>query len=317
MLSIVLGFVTILYTQIKITTNVGNSVSAFYAADTGIEKTFHLDRFSPQTGQPGVAAGFCGICNTCQTTTNDCTNCTLTPTKVNGCNASCANCKITYYSTFDGRRFDIETKISTVLGVSTFIISSRGTYLDVTRVSNFNSIFSVPPPPPPPPLPPPAPPPPPPIPTPPPPLPPPVPPPLFCPNFCGNDICEPGGNNEENCFNCPHDCAACTGSTTCSELNGVCLSGQSCPIGPPDYYVSPGVFDCGAGNVCCVPYDETITNNRCISPPPIPPPIPPLIPPPIPPPPPLPPPIHSICSSGNCINVSGPGTNMCSTNADC
>ncbi len=42
MLAIVLGVSTVLYHQMNLTASIGNSLSAFYAAESGIEKTLYL-----------------------------------------------------------------------------------------------------------------------------------------------------------------------------------------------------------------------------------------------------------------------------------
>ncbi len=140
MFAVVLGLITSLFSQIKIVNNAGNSVSSFYSADSGVEKTLYLDRSSPQSGQPGIAAGFCGICQTCQNTTNDCSNCTLVELSIGGCNPfQCNNCRLTYSSVFDGRRFDVDATVTQQLTNTVLIINSRGLYLDATRTSWFNS----------------------------------------------------------------------------------------------------------------------------------------------------------------------------------
>jgi hypothetical protein len=143
MLAVVFSLIVILFSQIKIITNTGNSLSAFYAADAGLEKTFYLNRLSPQVGQPGIAAGFCGICETCENTTNDCLNCALEPLQANGCSnppfGVCDNCRITYGSVFDNRKFDVETTITTDASGLIFIINSTGYYKDVKRTSRFDS----------------------------------------------------------------------------------------------------------------------------------------------------------------------------------
>lgn len=138
MLAVVLGIVIMLFSQVKIVANTGNSVSAFFTADTGVEKTKYLNNISPQTGQP-PAAGFCGICSSCSSTSNDCQNCTLTPLNANGCDASCGNCKVTYSSSFDQRTFTIEATITPGSPNSIFFINSTGTYNNATRTSFFDS----------------------------------------------------------------------------------------------------------------------------------------------------------------------------------
>lgn len=138
MLSVILGLVVLLFSQMKIVANTGDSISAFFAADTGVEKTLYLEKISPQTGQ-SPAPGFCGICDVCASTTNDCQNCTLTPLAVNGCNVTCGNCKATYTSTFDQRTFDVQATITPGSPNAVFFIYSKGTYNNLTRTSFFDS----------------------------------------------------------------------------------------------------------------------------------------------------------------------------------
>lgn len=138
MLAMALGMVVILLPQIRLITNFGDSISAFYSADTGVEKTVHLAKISPQTGQPGRTAGFCGICSSCNSTTNDCQNCALTPLVANGCNTSCDNCKVTYSSSYDGRNFSVEATV-TPGSPAIFYIISTGYFNNIKRTSFYDS----------------------------------------------------------------------------------------------------------------------------------------------------------------------------------
>lgn len=139
MLAVALGLITALFTEVKIAKDTGNSVSSFYSADSGAEKTLYLIRSSPQTGFPGIAAGFCGICDAC----TDCSNCALTEFSVGGCEANqCNDCRITYTSVFDGRKFDIDARIDAATAIpGLFTINSRGFYLNKTRTSWFREFL--------------------------------------------------------------------------------------------------------------------------------------------------------------------------------
>src|SRR3989344_5111408 len=88
-LAIVLGISTILFNEIKIISDISNSVSSFYAADTGIEKTLYFDRKQVTIG---AVSGICNICNICNDSNIDpvtyCNNCTTTPLASGGCDVS-------------------------------------------------------------------------------------------------------------------------------------------------------------------------------------------------------------------------------------
>ena len=131
MLAIILSISTILFNQTKIISNVGSSLSSFYAADSGLEKTYYLKK---------VADSFCNICAVC----SDCANCALTPLTANGCLiSSCNNCKLTYSSTFDNRTYDIDAKITTNSSdpiISVLNINSKGDYKNTIRVINLTQI---------------------------------------------------------------------------------------------------------------------------------------------------------------------------------
>jgi hypothetical protein len=53
--AIVLAITTLLYNEIKMIRNIGNSVVAFYAADSGIEKVLYYDRKVIPVGSRGYA----------------------------------------------------------------------------------------------------------------------------------------------------------------------------------------------------------------------------------------------------------------------
>jgi len=70
-LSIVLAVTTLLYSEIKMIRNIGNSVVAFYAADSGVEKVLYYDRKIIPTG---ATRGLCSIFSyDAETAPNECT----------------------------------------------------------------------------------------------------------------------------------------------------------------------------------------------------------------------------------------------------
>lgn len=138
LLGVVLSPSVILFNEIKIIRNIGDSVAAFYAAETGTERTMYFDRKQIPIG---AERGFCSICSTCSS--NDCQDCSVASTKVggNGCDPmTCDNCQITYKAAFDSTTPDEKTYSvnATVTpdpgpGNSIFGIRSKGFYKDTAR----------------------------------------------------------------------------------------------------------------------------------------------------------------------------------------
>ena len=123
---LVIGFSisAILVSEIKAMRGMGHSVIAFYAAETGIEKTLYLDNIKiPEGGDRGL----CNICNIlgegydCSTSGDDCG---LT---------TCTNCTCTFYDETKGLRHDVEAAVTPVGETSTTIIKSVGTYKGTKR----------------------------------------------------------------------------------------------------------------------------------------------------------------------------------------
>jgi len=133
MLAMVLGLVSFVLNQTNIIGNLSHSVSSFYAADTGIDKTFYLIN---------AAGSFCNVCAFC----NDCAQCTLTPLAQNGCNPqTCNNCQLTYTSGFDQRTFEVTAEL-TPLDEETLnvCIASDGFYKNTVRNFDFCNSVSAP-----------------------------------------------------------------------------------------------------------------------------------------------------------------------------
>ncbi|MBM3206167.1 MAG: hypothetical protein FJZ43_00895 [Candidatus Staskawiczbacteria bacterium] len=128
MLSVVLGFSTILAGKLKLVGNISSTVSSFYAAHSGIEKTGYLFKsLVPQNG----ATGFCSVCNSC--VGPDCSSCSLTESYPTGCSPiSCNGCRLKYESVFNGRKFYIDSTITTSdpqsPNTSIICINSQGVY---------------------------------------------------------------------------------------------------------------------------------------------------------------------------------------------
>lgn len=118
------GISSILISEIRILRSMGHSVIAFYAAETGIEKTLYLDNHQiPEEGERGL----CNICNlpdeweSCQVSGTDCDILT------------CTNCTCTFYDEINGQRHDVEASVTTEGEESVTIIKSVGTYEQTKR----------------------------------------------------------------------------------------------------------------------------------------------------------------------------------------
>ena len=125
LLAVVLGLITILFSQSKSMVNLLNSKSSFYAADSGIEKTYYLEKAS---------RSFCNICSFC----TDCLNCTLAPLVIGGCSLNtCGNCKLTYSSTFDNRDYSVEASVTPYINPEevNFCVKAKGFYKDTVIAS--------------------------------------------------------------------------------------------------------------------------------------------------------------------------------------
>lgn len=126
-LAMVLGITSILVGEIGITKGLGDSLSAFYAADTGIEKVLYYDRKEVPTGG---SRGLCNICASCADDVEDCADCDCDdgggPCDI----VTCANpCTCTFNTIFGERSFEINSDI----GADGTIINSTGGYKETKR----------------------------------------------------------------------------------------------------------------------------------------------------------------------------------------
>lgn len=107
-LAIVIGITVILISEIRLIREMGYSVSAFFAGDTGLEKTLYYDRKEiPQDANRGI----CNICNVC----TDCDSCSAVPgISPTGCDPSvCNDCTVSYSTIIDGdRNYDVKAKVT-------------------------------------------------------------------------------------------------------------------------------------------------------------------------------------------------------------
>ena len=135
-LAVVLSISVILYSELKIIRNIGDSVVAFYAADSGVEKTLYYDRQILPEGMAGSMHGICNICNSCPAT--ECSDCIVPATE--GCNPlTCENCEVTFNSDLlGGKTYKVTARVSQVssqddppLQFSNLNIDSVGSYNSV------------------------------------------------------------------------------------------------------------------------------------------------------------------------------------------
>ena len=159
-LGAVLSLSTILYSEIRMIRNIGNSVIAFYAADSGVEKVLYYDRnVLPVIGEDPETEekifGVRGLCNMCQydPLTNpgacqgdpggnsgekglfcDCESSESTDDYGKGCDPDkCDNCRIKFATTIDGsKRYEISATITpgSATELSASDIRSTGYYED-------------------------------------------------------------------------------------------------------------------------------------------------------------------------------------------
>ncbi len=123
-LAIVLGMSAIILSEIKLIRGMGDSVVAFYAADSGIEKTISFDRKSIPDGG---TRGLCNICNVC----SDCHGCSLNGTDC--ALQTCTNCTVSYLTYLNGKTYEVEAIVTTNDEVARTVIKSFGSYKETTR----------------------------------------------------------------------------------------------------------------------------------------------------------------------------------------
>lgn len=113
MLAIVLSISVILSSQIKMVSNMGNAISAFYAAQAGMEEALYFDR---------KLAGTCSVCTICETA--DCDSCSYKDVA--------GGCEVDYTANFDSRDYQVNMK----LNAGVLSITSKGDYKDTSRSIN-------------------------------------------------------------------------------------------------------------------------------------------------------------------------------------
>ncbi len=165
LLAIVLGISTILYSEIKIIRNMSYSVSAYYAAESGVEKVLYYDRQVTYNGTRGL----CYMCDksdlggvqpngpSCRETGNADTSLYCSPCDLSKnddapvgtiCDAAhCSDCKISFYTVMDNdaqRQYYLKEASVTPNGnLTDFFVKATGTYKNINRaIEVFSSFIS-------------------------------------------------------------------------------------------------------------------------------------------------------------------------------
>lgn len=159
-LAAVLSLSVILYSEIRVIKNIGNSVVAFYAADSGVEKLLFYDRqVLPIISEEETAArGLCSMCDFDQTsnpgacvedpgqrggdTSIYCNNCVVTELSEGGCQYDiCNNCEVYFEANFDNKNYYVFSSVSpSIDGTSSeLVIQSKGSFYDVERQIEISS----------------------------------------------------------------------------------------------------------------------------------------------------------------------------------
>jgi len=154
-LAIILAITTLLYQQIKMIRNIGNSVVAFYVADSGVEKVLYYDR---KIIASGATRGLCSMFSyDAETASNECSEsgevsgldtglyCNTSALELtditnhsDGCDVGvCDACEVSFNTTFpDNQKSYLVT--ATVIpgesgGASSLTIGSTGSYKSLSR----------------------------------------------------------------------------------------------------------------------------------------------------------------------------------------
>jgi hypothetical protein len=143
-LAVVLSITVILYDQVKIIRNIGNSVVAYYVAESGAEKVLYYDR---KVVLEGANRGLCSMLSAVATTTYcfadegdiiglSCNNPETIPLDdgLVGCDVNeCVDCQIYFESTVNGKSYNVTATVEPYSDSYNFTINSVGSYDKVSR----------------------------------------------------------------------------------------------------------------------------------------------------------------------------------------
>jgi hypothetical protein len=151
-LAVVISISTLLYSEIKVLRNVGNSVVGLYSADSGIEKVLYYDR---QVVPTGAVRGLCSmfLSNACNSGSSGdpsihCNSSILMPTRLTrtddlGCApANCDDCTVSFNTTLDSGSsllpnddtlYSTTARVYAEGDINKFEISSKGDFSGASR----------------------------------------------------------------------------------------------------------------------------------------------------------------------------------------
>ena len=135
-LAVVLSISILLYSEIKVIKNIGDSMVSLYAADSGIEKILFYDKQVLATFEDGTTAprGLCSLPDVCKPGGDSsiyCNSATATELASGGCDLDkCNNCQVSFSSSFNNRSYEAVAKVyPSVAGRNAgFEIKSTGSY---------------------------------------------------------------------------------------------------------------------------------------------------------------------------------------------
>ena len=137
----VLSISALLFSEVKVIRNIGNSMVSFYAADSGIEKVLYYDR---QVLPGDSDRGLCAMLDETNNSDNYCSESgagdpsiyCISPTyqtgddnPIDGCNYNvCNDCTISFNTTFENRNYNVKARVYPNGSFVNFEIDSTGVY---------------------------------------------------------------------------------------------------------------------------------------------------------------------------------------------
>ncbi|MBI2053748.1 MAG: DUF2341 domain-containing protein [Candidatus Staskawiczbacteria bacterium] len=142
-LAVVLSISIVLYREIKIIRSVGNSVIAFYLADSGIEKVLYYDRRDKPVG---TTSGICAMCDafnpTCPAGLSEkILNCSCEVPSGMDCDPlSCTSCQVSFSTDINGNKdYNVTVDVLVQDGISDLGINSTGEFWRTKRAIKVSS----------------------------------------------------------------------------------------------------------------------------------------------------------------------------------
>jgi exopolysaccharide biosynthesis protein len=139
-LSVVLSISVLLYGQIKVIRNMGNSVASYYAGESGIEKVLFYDKQVLPSSGGSDKRGLCYMFeesnpNRCHndTSKNEAVRCQNYPSDFTGTCApdNCTACTISFDTVLGGATYHTRATVTASAGI--FSIDSTGNFSETSR----------------------------------------------------------------------------------------------------------------------------------------------------------------------------------------